>query len=1144
MSDVPSMRDKAIVALPPVALQPAVLCSLLERRYLTDFDHAQWILEPLGHDTARPLLHEVTELGVAKSGSQGARAMQHVLTACHEAGHAVVSVLHGERERCRLYLGARRTGDAGARSTEDYLQSQVGALKAHFAGMKVAASRRMDSAETPGLARFIGGAPALGVVTGVPANRIAALGDPQNVEGLIRAASGYRYALMVVAEAVSPATIDLYIDRFRQMKSAVHGLVRQTRSESRSETSGTSRTEAGDRKGVDISLGAMGLGIIAQLASVSVPGAGALPGLAGALQTFALMTRMYKPDERQQRSESATRADGMTFEAFDEEARACEALIDRNLERLQQARSSGLWQSSVYVAGESEAALYAVFGALKSIYGGDASASDPFRTMRLPAAELRPAMQSGRLIGMRPRQDAVVSSGGPGEAEFDVLGVCVNSSELAILTCPPLAEAPGLPLRRRPDFALNAPRADDATLSLGMLLDHMDSPIAEIGLSRQAVNGHVFVSGTTGAGKSNTCKRLLLDAYRRWHVPFLVIEPAKAEYRHLAAQEELRGKLRIYAIGDDSPLPLRLNPFALMTGVSLLRHVDRLKAIFNAMFPMFAGMSYVLEDAILEVYEERGWNIHTSHNPFLPHRATSYERAALTPNLEDLRDKIDAVLSRRKYGQEVQQNMGAALRARLNSLLVGSKGTILNSRRYTPAEDIFGQPTVIELQNLGDDDEKAFVMALILVMLCEHAEARDQSATDDGLRHLTLIEEAHRLLAAPRGMAGLESSDPRGKAVSMFTDMLAEMRAYGEGFVIADQIPTKLAPEVLKNSNVKIIHRLLTPDDRLAVGQSVNLTPAQTERLGVLPRGVAVLHGEDIRDATLVAVPRMVEPLSVGARPQGAAITRRERRQLQRYTACELCESPCRFYPALPDPRADHDGLQPVLDRVLLRDIEGAWQAWDAWRHAQERRLDRALGTNAKDEATARGVSLCATIHAGQTWLRSVMEARNRLAGDVPELTPAQRLSTDLAARCIASLIADWLTRPALDAAATAAFTEAQTAIGKAFADAPATDAPECARCPAPCRVAGFAAGVIEQLRAPALRALADAEASVLSKHAQIERTLQQVRHTGPAFEGARVQAVLYCAVAQIASRQPALGDVSAVLVELAERAKPAHLAT
>jgi hypothetical protein len=347
-----------------------------------------------------------------------------------------------------------------------------------------------------------------------------------------------------------------------------------------------------------------------------------------------------------------------------------------------------------------------------------------------------------------------------------------------------------------------------------------------------------------------------------------------------------------------------------------------------------------LEEAILEAYEERGWDLSSSRNASVAGSAAGADLAVIVPSLGDLHDKIEEVLSRRQYAREVHQNMGAALRSRLRSLMVGAKGTALDTHRSIPPSDLFDAPCVIELRNLGDDDDKSFVMALLLALLYEYAESRPATLTrPHGLRHLTLIEEAHRLLRAPRADGGPESSDPQRKAVGMFTDLLAEMRAYGEGFVVADQVPSKLAPEILKNSNVKIVHRLSAPDDRSLLAASMNLTETQARYLLSLAPGEAVVHDDRIASAVLVAVP---EPAPPGPLPDDrppAAVSTRPRSldlaYLHRNGACHNCPALCELLtPATrrASPQETDRQLWPVYDAMLTGSLDRAWTGWDAWR--------------------------------------------------------------------------------------------------------------------------------------------------------------------------------------------------------------------
>ena len=223
---------------------PLMFVSLLERRYLSNFQISNWRIEGQEGDTARPLLREVTDLGRPRQEGEWARAMPHVLTACHDPGHAVIMALHGHGDRHRLYLGGRRIIGAGARSTEAFMLRQESAFKAYFAGLQMSPMARLDSTELPEMARFLQTAPALAAVTGIPSGR----GGPlplalQSVDRLVKAVGDQRYVLLVVAESIEPWVIDATLDACRRLKSEVHAYVRRTISQSRGESESESLTE-------------------------------------------------------------------------------------------------------------------------------------------------------------------------------------------------------------------------------------------------------------------------------------------------------------------------------------------------------------------------------------------------------------------------------------------------------------------------------------------------------------------------------------------------------------------------------------------------------------------------------------------------------------------------------------------------------------------------------------------------------------------------------------------------------------------------------------------------------------------------------------------------------------------------------------
>jgi DNA helicase HerA-like ATPase len=1021
---------------------PRLLLSLLERRYLADFQSFRWQISPAPADSARPLVREVRALGRPQPGEDRGRAMPHVLTAAHGQGHAIVTVVYGDGARHRIFVGGRRLAGTSRGSTEDFLDGQAGLLSAHVPGLDLGATTPLTGAGMPELSAFLHAAPALALVTGIPAPRGSqAAAAFQNVDRLISAAGNRRYALIIVAEPLGPAELDEAIDECRRLKSEVHVLTRRNIQESEQEGTATAGQEGGEQES-DLRRYLKSVAVLAGVVTPWLPGAANFQQPAMTALNLMSFLSVGEPVSGVQVTTSESRTRGWSADLLNANAEACEQQLQRHIDRLQAARSSGWWRSTVYVAADGDGTLEAVTSALRAICSGEATALDPMRVLRIAPSTVRPAMMRGQSLTLKPVSH---EKGHPLGPSFDALATCVTSDELAVLLALPVRDVPGLPMRDVGSFALAAPQPVTGGVRLGTLRDSVGRDLQPVVVTAEALNRHVFITGMTGYGKTTTAKNLLAEAYQNLGVPFLVIEPAKAEYRELASHPALRGRLGVYSVGPDGRLPLRLNPFVPVRSVPLSRHIDLLKAVFNASFPMFAGMSYVLEEAMLEVYAERGWNLHTSANDVLGPHPSAEDLHALVPSIGDLHNKIEKVLEGKQYGREVHQNLGAALRSRLQSLVVGTKGMALDTRRSVPDIELFTQPCVIELRNLGDDEEKSFVMALLLCKLYEYAESRP--AGGQQLKHLTLIEEAHRLLAATRPASSGETADAQAKAVGMFTDMLAEMRAYGEGFLVADQIPTKLAPEIIKNSNLKIVHRLVATDDRAVVAGAINLTEAQARHLANLRPGEAVVHDEQIGSAVLV---QMSPGTSGGGAP---AVGPQDRSYLHRNGGCRHCPDPCSFLHLTPAGTADTE-LAAFFRALLIASPETAWEAW----------------SQSRSRWPDPGNAYCASSQAAFRWIGRLTDTGAGLADGI--------LRQDRAARLIARLCASWSASTEWSESKRAVAVAVQSELARTIAAAPPRELPGCARCPARCRVLP-ATGPVPQDAATRIAASATREGTV-----------------------------------------------------------------
>lgn len=531
-------------------------------------------------------------------------------------------------------------------------------------------------------------------------------------------------------------------------------------------------------------------------------------------------------------------------------------LLGRTLENYTDALRTGGWRVAVYLSGTA-ASFPRLTSAWRSLFSGRGSIPEPVRVVQPPG------------IGELQAHWAVPNrAGAPGPGHYSrpyELQTLLTSAQLAGYLQLPAREAPGFAVRSSPPFDTVLPgRAGHRTIQLGPVL-HGRTPTGDTyPISVDDLTRHAFIGGVTGSGKTQTITRILEHLSRpdQGEVPFLVLEPAKTEYRKLTRHQPFAGRLSVFTPGDETIAPLRLNPFEIEPGTPLAAHIDLLKALFTASFGMWNPMPQVLERALHEMYRDRGWDPATGTNPRV---ATDEDRALAWPTLTDLADKVDTIINNLGYTGEVVSNLHAGLTTRINGLRIGGKGRLLDVPMSDDSALLFDRPAVIELEAMGDDDDKAFVMGLILLKLAEHRRTQGELRS---LRHLLVIEEAHRLLAnTATAQAGADPAfgNPRGKAVDTFVNILAEIRSLGQGVLVTDQVPVRLAPEVLKNSNLKIAHRLVAADDRNALAGTMAMNDKQSTALSTLERGQAAVFSEGDDTPLLVHVtPRL---LSGGANP-------------------------------------------------------------------------------------------------------------------------------------------------------------------------------------------------------------------------------------------------------------------------------------
>lgn len=209
------------------------------------------------------------------------------------------------------------------------------------------------------------------------------------------------------------------------------------------------------------------------------------------------------------------------------------------------------------------------------------------------------------------------------------------------------------------------------------------------------------------------------------------------------------------------------------------------------------------------------------------------------PTMSDFWEAVKKVIVEEGFGERLQGEYMGSLKARIESLLVGAKGMMFDTARSINFFDLVGRKVVIELEEIKNGSEKSLLMGFILTNLLQAVQVLHRK--NPAFQHITLIEEAHRLLS--RYVPGDSMNKKQG--VEVFSDMLAEVRKYGESLIIVDQIPDKMTPEILKNTNTKIVHKLFARDDKDAIGDTIALSDEQKTFLSKLPTGRAIIFSQE-----------------------------------------------------------------------------------------------------------------------------------------------------------------------------------------------------------------------------------------------------------------------------------------------------------
>lgn len=632
-----------------------------------------------------------------------------------------------------------------------------------------------------------------------------------------------------------------------------------SRTESETETCGTTEENSLAKmcKGLSVATGVIGAALAPVTGGASLAVGGVVSGSLGLLGNGASITRSESisnstsntfGESRSNTSGTSTAksagrtqtstfgssiteglSQGTTLTAHDKSVEDMLSRIDKQIVRIDEFESLGMYECAAYFLADERHTADIAAATYKALMSGENSGveisavntwgvNDGIKTEMIKKYVtnfIHPIFKYNNEIEVTP-------------------AAMVSGNELAIHLGLPRKSVCGLPVIEHADFGKEVVKYSGEnpgfSVTLGNIF-HMGSTYRnEVKISGKDLAMHTLVTGSTGSGKSNTIYEIL-DQVTHKGAKFMVIEPAKGEYKHVFGN---RVDVSVFGTNPHYSALLKINPFAFPEKIHVLEHIDRLIEIFNVCWPMYAAMPAVLKDALLTSYEDCGWDLVDSVNQ---------NGVKVYPTFIDLQEALTDVIKDSSYSQEIKGNYVGALITRVNSLTNGLNAQIFTADEVDNA-DLFDENVIVDLSRIGSPETKALIMGTLIMRLNEYRMS-EAKVMNELFKHVTVLEEAHNILKRTSTDQNPENPSLTGKAVEMLSNAIAEMRTYGEGFIIVDQSPGAVDISAVRNTNTKIIMRLPEKNDRYLAGKASGLRDEQLEEIAKLPKGVAVVYQND-----------------------------------------------------------------------------------------------------------------------------------------------------------------------------------------------------------------------------------------------------------------------------------------------------------
>ena len=861
----------------------SLLEELLERDYLSAASEMKFV-NLYANDKnyrrkMRPVIYwmQITRLPIHPNESESYDLLSRwegVLSSLHAWGYRLYFLLMRHNGTTKLFLGTSTANQsiAADQAVEQFREAAFSSMPGM--GLRILDIQKdmLDEISLP-----MQKMNAIGAVTGIPSFREAERkGMLQTLDQLafgLRDSYGDEkdYAMMVIADPITDAEITDIISRHRKLASQIHTAVKLSGSE------GQSRSESHDPM-IARKQGATLLGTIAGTLGgifLGAPNAGKMIGaqlgaMIGGQIVNTLTADMSRPTQ-------VGGSNCISYEYLDKFAEFAEEAISHSIERLNAGRNFGFWNTGVYILSTMPRDVVTVTGILRSVYSGEETYYEPIRLHRFApdsnALQIvrdnfdMPMMLDAKIVtpheGFQYEKDQWHLFG----KHYQYLSTPMNTREMSLTTSLPRRDVPGLRfVKTAVRFANNPAEVGENKITIGNIVDTGIEQYTTYDINVNSLVRHALVAGSTGSGKSTTCKRIIDEVMKR-DVPVLIIEPAKDDYVRWALKmnEELPSEKQfmIYMPGvdelDGHPISkLQINPFepARAKGVKadLLQHSEVFATLLNACLPSEEVVPILIEEVVLETIRYFA----ESNNRDMD--AGNIEPLSHYPLVDDMIIFAERIMQKKQYASENKNNLTEVLATRFKYLKRGTRGRILNVSKSIDYTELFNRNVVINISRLSGSKDKSLIMSLIMNALYEYcascyandAEYR-RKAQENQLLHLTLVEEAHNVLVKPHDARN--SGSPERAAADLFGNMLSDVRGYGQGLMVVDQVPTRLIDDAIKNTNLKIVHRITAPDDQEVMASCMAFREDQKYIIPSLEKGNAIICGDEDDAAAWVRIP-------------------------------------------------------------------------------------------------------------------------------------------------------------------------------------------------------------------------------------------------------------------------------------------------